>query len=37
LRARLLYRRFWQEVVRSKGWPDRDLLVAERTFDLPAP
>jgi hypothetical protein len=30
LRLRLLYRRFWQEVVRSKGWPDRDIVVVER-------
>jgi hypothetical protein len=37
LRTRVLYRRFWQEVARSKGWPDRDLTVNERTFDLPAP
>ncbi len=37
VRARLLYRRFWPEVVRSKGWPDRDLLIAEQTFDLHTP
>jgi hypothetical protein len=37
LRTRLLYRRFWQEVARGKGWPDRDLIVNERTFDLPGP
>jgi hypothetical protein len=27
LRVRVLYRRFWDEVVRSKGWQDRDLTV----------
>jgi hypothetical protein len=32
LRARIVYRRFWQEVARAKGWPDRDLIVLERTF-----
>lgn len=30
LRVRLLYRRFWQEVARTKGWPDRDVVVVER-------
>jgi hypothetical protein len=29
-RVRLLYRRFWIEVSRAKGWPDDDALVAER-------
>lgn len=28
LRVRVLYRRFWEEVVRAKGWGDRDLVVA---------
>jgi hypothetical protein len=32
LRLRVLYRRFWPEVARSKNWPDDDLLVLERTF-----
>jgi hypothetical protein len=32
LRVRLLYRRFWGEVTRAKGWPDGDVLVAERTL-----
>jgi hypothetical protein len=35
LRVRVLYRRFWHEVARAKGWPDRDLLVLERSFRLP--
>ena len=30
VRVRLLYRRFWQEVARSKGWADQDVLVSER-------
>jgi hypothetical protein len=30
LRGRLLYRRFWAEVAASKGWPDNEILVAER-------
>ncbi len=29
---RILYRRFWPEVVRSKQWPDNDLLVSEHVF-----
>jgi hypothetical protein len=37
VRTRLVYRRFWPEVVRSKRWPDRDLLIREQSFDLPAP
>src|SRR5207237_112132 len=35
LRVRVLYRRFWREVARSKGWPDRDLAVFDRTFAAP--
>jgi hypothetical protein len=31
LRIRVLYRRFWAEVVASKGWPDRDIVVYERS------
>jgi hypothetical protein len=34
LRVRLLYRRFWGEVVRSKDWPDVDVLVAERRVGI---
>jgi hypothetical protein len=34
VRVRVVYRRFWEEVARSKNWPDRDLLVFERTFDV---
>lgn len=32
LYLRILYRRFWPEVARIKGWPARDTLVLERTF-----
>ncbi len=32
VRVRVLYRRFWHEVARAKGWPDRDLVVVDRTF-----
>jgi hypothetical protein len=31
LRVRLLYRRFWGEVVQAKDWADVDVVVAERT------
>jgi hypothetical protein len=30
VRVQLLYRRFWQEVTREKGWPDADLVIAEQ-------
>jgi hypothetical protein len=33
LRVRVLYRRFWQEVTRSKGWPDEDVVVAEQNVE----
>jgi hypothetical protein len=29
LRVRVLYRRFWQEQIALKGWPDRDMIVWE--------
>jgi hypothetical protein len=32
LRLRVLYRRFWPEVARSKRWPDHDMLVLQRLF-----
>jgi len=35
LRVRLLYRRFWEEVTRSKGWPDEDVVVVDQ-FVRPA-
>ena len=37
LRVRVLYRRFWQEVSKAKGWTDRDVLVMERVFRGPPP
>jgi hypothetical protein len=36
IRAQLLYRRFWHEVARAKGWPDRDLIVVDRAFAAPS-
>jgi hypothetical protein len=32
LRVRVLYRRFWQEVARAKGWPDDDLVVLDQVL-----
>jgi hypothetical protein len=32
LRVRIVYRRFWHEVARAKGWPDEDLVVFDRVF-----
>jgi hypothetical protein len=32
LRVRVIYRRFWEEVARSKGWPDRDMVVKEESW-----
>jgi hypothetical protein len=32
LRVRVLYRRFWEEVGRAKGWPDSERTVLDRTF-----
>jgi hypothetical protein len=34
VRVRVLYRRFWEEVAIAKKWPDRDLIVFERTFEV---
>jgi hypothetical protein len=34
LRLRVLYRRFWPEVARSKNWPQDDLLVREQNFTI---
>ena len=31
IRARLLYRKFWPEVIKQKGWPDDPWVVAEKT------
>ena len=37
LRVRVIYRPFWQEVARAKGWPNQDVPVADRTFVLEKP
>lgn len=36
LRLRVLYRRFWPEVVRDKNWPEDEVVVLEQTFPFPA-
>jgi hypothetical protein len=36
LRLRLLYRRFWQEVAETKGWPDNEIAVIEQTLKVGA-
>jgi hypothetical protein len=33
--AKLVYRKFWPEVAREKGWPDDAWVVAERTWEVP--
>ena len=35
VRVRVLYRRFWPETARVKGWPPLDLLVLDRAFLFP--
>jgi hypothetical protein len=35
LRVRLLYRRFWPEVARVKGWPDDEVAVADHMLTVP--
>lgn len=37
VRIRVLYRRFWYEVIRDKLWPDQDLLVLDRTSSPSSP
>ncbi len=32
VQVRVLYRRFWQQVARDKGWPDDQLVVFDRSF-----
>ena len=32
LHVRLLYRPFWEEVARSKGWPPDEIVVFDRTY-----
>ena len=33
--VRVLYRRFWEEVSRSKGWPDPDVAVLRQDVSVP--
>jgi Cytochrome c554 and c-prime len=35
VRVRLVYRRFWEEVTRKKGWPDSDLIVLDQNVVSP--
>jgi hypothetical protein len=32
VRVRIIYRRFWQEVARIKGWPLDEIAIIDRTF-----
>jgi hypothetical protein len=32
LRVRVLYRGFWAEMTRAKGWPDGDVVVVDETY-----
>jgi hypothetical protein len=34
VRIRLVHRRFWAETAHSKRWPDRDLVVVDRTWPV---
>ncbi len=34
VRVRVLYRRFWEEVAVSKGWPDYEISVIDQTFPI---
>jgi hypothetical protein len=34
LRVRLLYRRFWQPVADAKGWPDNEIVLADRALNV---
>lgn len=34
LRVRLLYRRFWPDVAATKGWPDNEVVIAERRLQV---
>jgi hypothetical protein len=36
LRLRVLYRPFWQEVTRAKGWPDDEIIVVDERYDCRA-
>ncbi|HVS39525.1 MAG TPA: multiheme c-type cytochrome [Gemmataceae bacterium] len=32
--VRVLYRRFWEEVARTKHWPDQDIVVLDETAEV---
>jgi hypothetical protein len=36
VRVRLIYRRFWAETARTKGWPDDAVTVVDETFTVVA-
>jgi hypothetical protein len=36
VRLRLVYRRFWQEVAETKGWPDSDITVVDQSLKMTA-
>jgi hypothetical protein len=33
IEAKLLYRRFWPEVAKAKGWPDNEIEVAKASVE----
>jgi hypothetical protein len=35
VRVRLVYRRFYDDVVRAKGWPDQDVIVCNQMIRRP--
>lgn len=35
VRVRVVYRRFWEEVARSKGWPDRNVSIWDKNVSIP--
>jgi hypothetical protein len=37
VRVRLVYRRFWEAVTRTKHWPATDILVVDRVLPVRAP
>lgn len=36
VRVRLLYRRFWPQVAKAKGWSDQTITIVDRTFTAPS-
>ena len=33
IRVRLIYRKFWRDVAKAKGWPDEEIVIYDRLFD----